>query len=274
MLDDDLRFRAGLHASVVMPSVIPLFGVDPDVRGLRLQGTGTLVAVRDGDSFLFTAGHVIDNFPDHLPIVTWPAAASGPVILDGPGFMSEPKRLGRSMDHIDLAFLRLTPASVDGLLSAGAAFIDAAWFSLASDSSDVYAVLGYPLAINEPDFEKSELHRRVTILNAEPRVIWATACEAAAYARVKRSRAHNVVIQRHPPRGRRPSEGMKNPQGMSGGPIFNFGPADDLRRSLATMRLAGILTEYNPKTKHFIGANATIMADILRRGRMRRLPAS
>ncbi len=250
----------------MMSAVIPLFGVDSAVRELRLQGTGTLVAIGGGDSFLFTAGHVIDNFPDKMPIVTWIGGASSPLIIDGPGFTSEPRRFGRSKDHIDLAFLRLNAESVTGLREAGAQFIDAAWFSLDCDSSDIYAVLGYPLAINEPDFERSETHSKITVLNAEPRVIWATACDSTAYARVKRSPAHNVVVQRQPPRGRRPSEGMKNAQGMSGGPIFNFGPATDLQRSVATMRLAGILTEYNPKTKHFIGANAKVMSDIFRRG--------
>jgi hypothetical protein len=250
----------------MMGAVIPLFGIDPYERELRLQGTGTLVAVRGGDFFLFTAGHVIDSFPDKLPIVTWVGGAISPVMVDGPGFTSEPRRFGRSKDHIDLAFLRLNAQSVSGLTQAGAQFIDASWFSLDHDSSDVYAVLGYPLAINEPDFEQSEDHPKITVLNAEPRVIWATACDNTAYARVKRSPAHNVVVQRQPPRGRRPSEGMKNAQGMSGGPIFNFGPAADVRRSVATIRLAGILTEYNPKTKHFIGANSTVMSDIFRRG--------
>jgi hypothetical protein len=271
MIDDEVRHRAGLHASLLAKAVVPLFGIDPREKALRLQGSATLVAVRGGDAFLFTAGHVIDNFGDRSPMLTWISTPT-PLLLAGEGFTSEPK-LERTKDHIDLAFLKLSTRTVEALAAAGAEFADAAWMSLDSGPSDVYAVIGYPLSINDPDFERTEEHQRVTVLNAEPRLTWGTSCDQAAYQRVKRSAFHNVVVQRQPPRAkdgrpRQPTEGMKNAQGMSGGAIFNLGPETELRRSVATMRLAGILTEYHAKTHRFIGANARMMSGIFRRGRV------
>ena len=269
MIDDDIRRRGGLHAALLAKTVVPLFGVDPDVRGFRLQGSATLAATRGGDVFLFTAGHVIDNFSEGSPILTFLSAAGPPVLLAGEGFTSEP-RFQRTKDHIDLAFLTLTNKAVEALVTAGAEVADAAWLSLDNGATDVYAVIGYPLSINNPDFERTEEHGRVTVLNAEPHLIWGTTCDEIGYRRVKRSSFHNVVIQRQPPRAkdgqvRRSTDGMKDPKGMSGGAIFNLGPEADLRRSVATMRLSGILTEYHRKTHRLIGANARMMSDIFRR---------
>lgn len=260
---------ADAHANVLSRCVVPLFGLRGG-RELRLFGSGTLVQVGAGDTFLFTAGHVSDSF-EHDSHGMWIWKDATPVKIVGEGFTSEPKRLGRTKDRVDLAYLRLAPETAHDLTRAGVHVIDATAIAPDHPRPGIYAVIGYPLGPNEPTFEADENGRKVCLIHAQHAVMYATGGDEHDYGAVRRQRRENIVLRlaaRTDVRAfwaRRP----KDPRGMSGGAIFYLGTAAEITAGRSPMELAGILTEAMLKRAMLVGASTSTMADILRRSSLR-----
>ncbi|HEV7238061.1 MAG TPA: hypothetical protein VGQ36_02395 [Thermoanaerobaculia bacterium] len=256
------------NVAVLAKCVVPLFALTHE-RELLLGGTGVLVQVANGPAFLFTAGHVLDEFARSSMFV-WPQDGQ-PVKITGEGFTSEPQHVGRSGDPVDLAVLRIAQETARSLSTAGFLFADSSCMSATVPDRGVCAIIGYPHAANRPDIERTLEGKKVTTLYADPKVIFATACTQPDYDRARRSRLLNIILERQ----RRwtkgndghadPRHGLKSPSGMSGGAMFSLGNEDELELGQCSPQLAGIFTRYVDKRRFMIGANARAMAELVRR---------
>jgi hypothetical protein len=182
-----------------------------------------------------------------------------------------PKRLGRTKDRVDLTYLKIAPETARQLTHAGVHVIDATAIAPDHPRPGIYAVIGYPLAPNDPTIEADEHGEKVCLINAQYAVMYATGGDEQDYGAVRRQRRENIVLRlaaRTDVRAFR-ARLPKDPRGMSGGAIFYLGTAEEIMAGRSPMELAGILTEAVLKHAMLVGASTNAMADIFRRSSLR-----
>lgn len=262
--DPDLvaRFERSMKAyeESVAPYIIPIYTLS-DEKVVTAAGSALLVRTRCR-SFLITAGHVLDN----AQLLTWGGSAIRFVAVEGEALTTEPRYPQRDDDRIDLAVLKLSASCVEQLAGADARFARGSILNSEGTPPGFYAFIGYPEVLNEPrqqwDGERTTytVQRQIVSFRVQK-------ADDHAYGQVRCTPDKNFVgVFNHEEviaSGDLTVATGPLPRGISGGPVFYLGTADDVYHHRPTLRLVGIGTEYHHAEGLIVAANLAAVRHIV-----------
>jgi len=228
------------------------------VRGKPdLIGSSTILKVQQ-TRFLITAAHVIDRSMNQALLVGSP---TGFRQIGGCGKLTLPGSDSRQADRNDIAVIALDEET--------ASFIEAAYASLpihCVDANDSFSP-GKPYEFYGCPWRKvgSGKSRRVF----EPSIYKFKSRSVAEtdYAPLGLSSHKHIAVEFDLKRvvdGNGRAVVAPDPEGMSGGPVWSFVPADSDGQKMWTRRLAGITIEYISKKRTLVGVRINAPLECIR----------
>ena len=206
---------------------------------LNFEGTGVLVATNC--RWLFTAAHVLGE----REVVF--VSGEKPVVISR-------DRVGISPPELDLAYVELAPAEAASLEAVGLRFLPFQALDVSTDEfspeRDGCLIAGYPTRSVDVDGDERKIRAQPTTVTSQfltPRERQGLSLKPGLQLAVKFAGLSD------------PNGGLKgfDPKGMSGSGIW--------RREADDLRLAGIVTDYDPKRNILIGTRLRpMLEEILR----------
>jgi hypothetical protein len=257
------RFERSMavYEETVSSCIIPIYTLT-DERVVTAAGSALLVRATHDAHLLITAGHVLD----HKPLLTWGGGLIGFIGLEGEALTTEPRTPRRHEDRLDLAVLKLTADCVGRLAQTDARFAPGSLLNSEKTPAGFYSFIGYPETLNEPCGEWDGEQTTYTI---QRHIISFRVQKAPeeAYRRVCCRPGQNFLgLFNHEEliaTGDLTVVAGPLPRGISGGPVFYLGSADDIYHHRRTLRLAGIGTEYHHREGLIVAASIVAVRHIV-----------